>query len=392
MPEPTTFPDDGAPDPSGRGRAALSYAALWVPIGGLYVAVLMATGSGPLPVALSGALHNVLPAAILGAGVWWLSGRIGWPERDGVTRFLALQVALAASYSVGWAALLWTSWAVRFGEGRATLGIGRFVGWQLLSGVWLYGIVAGVSYAVRTARAARERRLLLERAERGRAQAELAALRAHLSPHFLFNTLHSLKGLVRDDAPRAEEAVQQLGDLLHYVLRLDRERSELVRLEDEWAFVRAYLALETLRLGDRLRIVVDVDPEALACLVPPFVLQPLVENAVRHAVAPRRLGGSVRIAAAVDEVGVLRLVVEDDGPGASPGTLAAAVGLGLRSVRERVRALGGDASVVVRSAPGAGFAVDVALPARSRRPSSSPSVAHGHPAPGVPVPVPGRAS
>lgn len=130
---------------------------------------------------------------------------------------------------------------------------------------------------------------------------------------------------------------------------------------------RAYLALEQLRLGERLRVLEDVDADALGCLVPPFILQPCVENALRHAVTPRREGGTVRIAAAVDDEGWLRLDVSDDGPGAVAAAVDTARGLGLRAVRQRVAAtMPHPGRLEVHTAPGAGFAITVWLPARVR--------------------------
>jgi signal transduction histidine kinase len=350
-------------------RMVVAYLACWVPLGGLYVAVLMATGYGPLAAAIAGALNNVLPAAALGWGVWWLSGVVPWPDSRAraLAAFLGAHVTFALVYSALWVALLWGSWALYSGTARASVDIGRFLGWQLLSGLWLYGIVAGVSYAVRTARAAREQQHALVAAEGARARAELAVLRAHLSPHFVFNMLHSLTGMVRDDPRGAEQALRRFGDLLHYVLRLDREGRELVALEEEWDCVRAFLELEQLRFGDRLRVVDDVDADALGCLVPPFVLQPCVENAVRHGVSARRAGVTVRIAATVDETGWLRLSVADDGPGADPAAVDQARGLGIRAVRERLAAAAeSPGEMTIATAPGAGFAVTLRVPARVR--------------------------
>ena len=101
-------------------------------------------------------------------------------------------------------------------------------------------------------------------------------------------------GLVRREPALAETALERLGGLLHYGLRLHRSEVDEVRLADEWAFVEGYLELEKLRLGDRLRLTLEAAPESLDCLVPPFALQPLVENAVNHAIAPRAGGGGSR--------------------------------------------------------------------------------------------------
>ncbi len=359
-PAPPALP---APD---RLRTALAYTALWVPLLGIYVAVLQVAGFGPLPSALGGALRNVVPAAVFGTGVWWLSGRLPWPDRR-YAAFAAVHAAAALAFSAAWAAAVWAQAIPRDGWEGALAWIRPILQWQLLSGFWLYGIVAGVSYAVRGSRHARERQRELERAEAARVQAELAALRAHLNPHFLFNTLHSLTGLVRSDPGRVEAALEQFGDLFRYVLRLDRQRTVRVTLEEEWAFVRTYLSLEAMRLGARLRVDERLDPETLDCRIPPLLLQPLVENAVRHGASAMRRGGTVTVESFLDDHDTMTLTVTDDGPGADPARVAAAEGLGLRAARQRVEALGGRARVEVHTAPGEGFRVRVVLPAAARR-------------------------
>src|SRR5262249_31162477 len=127
-------------------------------------------------------------------------------------------------------------------------------GWQLLYGMALYGLVVGISYAVQAARRLRDEERRAARAEALRVDAQLRALRAQLNPHFLFNTLHSITALVRIDPASGERALEQFAALLRYVLDVNRERSEEVPLEEEMAFVRTYLALERLRLAERLHV------------------------------------------------------------------------------------------------------------------------------------------
>jgi LytS/YehU family sensor histidine kinase len=210
---------------------------------------------------------------------------------------------------------------------------------------------------------ARRERLEAERAARAetlRAEAHLAALRAQLNPHFILNLLHSLLGLVGRDPAAAAAGIERLGDLLRHALRVQRQDGDRVALRDELAFVEDYLALERLRLGERLRVTFDVAPELLTQPVPAFVLQPLVENAVRYAVAPRKDGGSLRIAAAASD-GVVRFTVADDGapaPEAQRGE-----GVGLRLVRERLDALyDGSATLAAGPRAGGGFLAEVSIP------------------------------
>lgn len=233
--------------------------------------------------------------------------------------------------------------------------------WIFLWGVGLYIPVAGISYVVRAHRRLREREVAAARAEGLAARAQLRAVRAQLNPHFLFNSLHSLSALIRHDPTAAEDAVDRLGDLLRYAL--DHGGNEVVRLHDEITFTRNYIALEKLRFGERLCAGIDADDEALDAIVPPFILQPLVENAIRHGFAPSASRGSLAIRAAVHG-SVLRVEVHDDGGGALPAAIDDPAGLGLRTLRQQLESrFGPRAALDIESAPGAGFRATVTLPA-----------------------------
>lgn len=354
----------------GRARIALAYAAAWIPLAVIYGALIFSQAGGQMPplVAARSGVQAAFAPAVLGLGIWWLSARLTWPERK-PARFIVAHFALSLAF-----AFLWTAWEyVMIGSiGRARMG--DFVLWRIILpwnavlGVLLYGVIAGVSYALRGAFRSRDLRLAAERSERLRAQAELAVLRAHINPHFLFNTLHTVTQLLRAEPARAEAALERLSDLFRYVLRLDRQGVELVTLEDEWRFAESYLWLEQLRMGGRLRLETSLDDEALACAVPPFTLQPLVENAVRHGLMPKREGGTLRVHAREVE-GSLVIEVSDDGVGADASTVES-TGIGVRAVRDRLRARhGARATAEVTTRPGAGFRVVITLPAESGVPS-----------------------
>lgn len=197
-------------------------------------------------------------------------------------------------------------------------------------------------------------------------EAELQALRAQLNPHFLFNALTTLGYLVQTAPDRALATLYELTGLLRAVLR--PTSGHTVPLADELAIVEAYLAIEGARFEERLRVVLDVDRAARTACVPPLLVQPLVENAVKHGIAPLKRGGEVRVWARVEGEGVsarLRLRVSDTGAGADPATLAQrrAVGLGLRSVERRLDRLYGTAATFqFTSQAGAGATVELALP------------------------------
>jgi hypothetical protein len=186
--------------------------------------------------------------------------------------------------------------------------------------------------------AVRERDLRAARLETDLARAKLSNVEACLRPHFLFNTLNAISALVRDDPLLAERMIGQLSDLLR--ASLSGELSREVCLEEELAFMQKYLDLESVRFQDRLRISIDASAEARRALVPYLLLQPLVENAVRHGIAPLEAGGSIAVAAA-RENGMLRVTIRDDGIGMSGNQTLERHGIGLQSVRARLSHLYG---------------------------------------------------
>lgn len=170
-------------------------------------------------------------------------------------------------------------------------------------------------------------------------QAQLQALKVQLHPHFLFNTLHSISSLVLEDPPKANAMLARLGDFLR--LTLEHSSEHMVTLKQEIEFLRCYLEIEQVRFEDRLTVDFKIEPATLTAPVPHLILQPIVENAVRHAIAPRAAPGHISIAARrVDSS--LRLEVRDDGPGIKPN--AGSIkneGLGLGNVRARLKQIYG---------------------------------------------------
>lgn len=243
---------------------------------------------------------------------------------------------------------LWAPWS----NGLLVLKLATAIHVHLM----IYAIIVGVVLGARALRSLRERELAAARLETQLADAEAAALRAQLQPHFLFNTLNAISALVPEDPVIAQRLIARLGDLLR--LSIAQHRTQLNPLADEVDFTDAYLAIEQTRLGGRLRIVRRISPQALAAEVPALLLQPLVENAVRHGIAPLVEGGTLTIEAAV-EGERLRLVVADDGKGADH----VGDGIGLGNARQRLQQLYGDRqSVEIETARGGGFRVTVEIP------------------------------
>src|SRR5438046_904278 len=163
------------------------------------------------------------------------------------------------------------------------------------------------------------------------AQAQLRALKMQLHPHFLFNTLHSISSLVLEDPPKANSMIARLGDFLR--LTLENSNQQLVSLKEETEFLRCYLEIEQVRFGDRLTVAFELEPQTLSAQVPHLILQPVVENAIQSAIAPRATRGHINIEAKRLN-SLLRLEVRDNGPGITSDTdLVRAEGGGLSSVR-----------------------------------------------------------
>lgn len=216
-------------------------------------------------------------------------------------------------------------------------------------------------------RALAENRLREERLRELAARSELKALKAQINPHFLFNALNSISALVSVDHRAAQRTLSRLAEILRATL-LASER-ETVALRQELELVDAYLDVERARFGDRLRVTQNVSREALGHPVPPLILQPVVENAVRHGISPSVGGGTITIAA-VEREGVLTITVEDDGEGIENDGIEDAMskGYGLRNVRDRLRTRFGDGDwFSIRGARGKGTLVELRFPAEPVR-------------------------
>ncbi len=163
------------------------------------------------------------------------------------------------------------------------------------------------------------------------AQAELRALQSQIHPHFLFNALNTLYGIIPREAKGARETVLNLADIFRYFLETGKQ---FLPLEEELHIVKAYLDVERWRLGAKLRVEIDVAEDAMRVPIPILSIQPLVENAIRHGIAPKPDGGLVRIAASIDAAGALRVAVRDTGGGFKPKEKS---GVGLDNVSRRLQ-------------------------------------------------------
>src|SRR5262245_50588932 len=196
------------------------------------------------------------------------------------------------------------------------------------------------------------------------AHAQLRALKMQLHPHFLFNTLHSISSLVLEDPPKANSMIARLGDFLR--ITLDNSDQQLVTLKQETEFLRCYLDIEQVRFGDRLRVAFEMEPVTLSAQVPHLILQPIVENAIQHAVAPRTAQSQIQIKAN-QQNGLLRIEIKDNGPGIpSRDDSPADRGLGLKNVRARLNEIyGQNFRFELTNNPGGGLIVGMEIPLHS---------------------------
>lgn len=348
-------------NPAAR-RTALAYAGLGLLCWALYA--IAATdwryGGRSLWEGLYDASWNLGPILALGPLVLPWTRRL---QAAPAWQRLAGHALGAAAFALSWQLLDAGAAALFFGEAHAQARLEQGLVWRSAGGAVAYGVLVFGFGGVLHARRAQAAALQAAQAEAARVRAELSALSGKLNPHFLFNTLNSLLMLVRRDTERAEQALLGFSRLMRHVLDSKRHNEERVSLAEELDFVRDYLALETLRLGERLRVDWQVEESALEEAIPPLTLQPLVENAIQHGIAPQVGGGTLSLQArCVGDWLLLR--VADDGPGCSwPPAPTSRPGLGLGTLQRRFALdFDGRANLQVQSAPGQGFAVELRIP------------------------------
>ena len=353
-------------------RRTAAYIAIWSLVALGFAVALATTERLSWPVALTAGVGTALPAALLGLAVLALCERVPL-RRTGYGRLLVVHAAAAVAFSALWCGAI----AVEMSFGRSREALDDFlrtaVPWQLVMGVVVYALIAGVAYARASQRREEEQTRAAERAETLRLRAELGALRARLDPHFLFNVLQTIGTLATERPAHVHVALEHLASLLRRRLVTD-EASDVAPLADEMTDVRDFLALERLRYGDRLEVAEEIDPETLELLLPRFTLQPIVENAVHHGLAARAAGGRLSISARRSG-SHWTLSVADDGVGAEPARFAAGTGIGVSVVRERLRLrFGAEAEFAVATSPGNGCRVELRLPCVSDDDVSSTDV------------------
>jgi two-component system, LytTR family, sensor kinase len=219
-----------------------------------------------------------------------------------------------------------------------------------------------VAHAVSYYRRFRERELRAAQLEGQLAKARLQTLKSQLQPHFLFNTMHSISSLMLTDVQAADRMMTRLGDLLR--MSLESAGTQITILSRELEFLNCYLEIEKVRFAERLNVTLDIAPETLDASVPHLLLQPLVDNAVKHGISKLPAGGEIRITVNA-QGGELQLEIRDNGPGFGKEGTFPASGFGLRITRERLESLyGQDQSVELLSLPGGGAVTRICIPFR----------------------------
>jgi len=384
-PAPDTAP--GGPPPAGRSRRRrrLRGLALWLGLVGIVGLLLflyhyLEALASRRPVAVLTPFIQELTGAFTGGLLFFPLRRLvrrlpltaaGWPRR--------LPVYLLALLACGAAAttLMWGLRSALFplaGLGAYDYGVMplRYLMELPMQVIWIGGVIAAL-HAYAAVEAARARELRAARIESSLARSQLRNLRLQLQPHFLFNALHTISAAMYDDPEAADEMLDQLAELLRSSLRT--ARSDEVPLGEELALLERYLAIQRARFGERLRISFEVEPGTGELLVPSLLLQPLVENAIRHGNAERTGRGAITVRAR-RQADRLVIEVEDDGPGMQAAARrrpdqddGGLGGLGLGATAERLQLLYGDGqSFTAGSGPAGGFQVRAALPARRAEP------------------------
>jgi LytS/YehU family sensor histidine kinase len=235
----------------------------------------------------------------------------------------------------------------------------------LLSYLVLYVAALGIGYALDSKERLARERMQSARLSEALSKAQLNALRRQIEPHFLFNALNSIAGLVREN--RNEAAVKMIAGLSDFLRRVieDNNRQE-VPLSEEVEFLQKYLEIQKVRFADRLAVQLQVPSELLRSQVPSLILQPMVENAIKHGIAKRAHGGEIRISAFRSN-GTLTLKVYNDGPSLSTDANTAGAGVGISNVRTRLQSLYGDGFEMKLTNEGPhGVEASVSLPFREK--------------------------
>ena len=326
----------------------LGYVAVWIVLTVVFASQLYWSGYAPWPTSLWLEAIHWLSWGLIAPFVFWLCRRLYQGEHSWQRYVMGLSLGavvisiahpmLIEAMNFAKAMVQWwlsmTNSPPHASLSELHTSIIKLAGYNLP----IYGAVILAWHAMTYYTELRDRQLRATHLESLLHQAQLQTLRSQLNPHFLFNALHSIAELVHSNPQLAEQLILRLGELLRQVLRSSTEQE--VALADELDFIKGYVEIERMRLGDRLQVNWEIAPEALPVKVPSLILQPLVENAILHGVAAIARPGALTIRAARDEAS-LHLQVRDTGPGLREATKPQRLGIGLSNTRARLHRLYG---------------------------------------------------
>jgi signal transduction histidine kinase len=333
----------------------------WSVYAALYAAILSLQAGVFFPYALAGSLVSHYLMGLYSIPIWVLTTRVlaGWPW----PLQLLAHVFGGLAYAVAWHRSFVELFRLAFGAQvwqQSQLSSIKY--WLIHEAFIVYSAFVGIFYVRRY----QQQLLAKERQEADlrlhAKQMELAVLKGQLNPHFLFNTLNSINALVRSNPEGARQVLAQLAEVLRYSLESDRK--PMVALADELHFLSTYLEIEKARYGRRLRVRMEIEDPARPLLVPPMILQPLMENAVKHGIAPKEEGGEVTLRIR-HVLGIIEFEVADNGVGAPHGQMPEWLqsGTGLYNTDQRLRKMFGDEAGLQIGNGAAGFQVKFRIPA-----------------------------
>lgn len=351
----------------GQFRRMVLYLAAWIPLAALLAFLLETTHAIGFREALALAFPLCFVYAFVCLSAWYPC-RVTPLEHTNLSKFLATHVAGAIVATALWI-LAGRFLATELSQVPAFRGLGHrymaeipiLVG----TGILFYLLSVAFYYILLGLEASRDAEARVLQASMLAREAELRALKAQVNPHFLFNSLNSISALTGSDPPKAREMCILLGDFLRRTLGLGEKSA--IPLGEELSLIHAFLAVEKIRFGARLRMEESVDPRALPVNVPPLLLQPLVENAVAHGIANLIDGGCIRLDVALRQ-GDLSIVVENTFDPEAP--LRRRNGVGLANVRQRLEARYGNRAKFGAGADGTSFRVALEFPAEQEATAS----------------------
>lgn len=339
-----------------KGRITL-YLLIWLLLAGMLGYLLSVTGRVPLLEAESLALPLCLVYAFICLAPWYLC-RVLPLGPSQMPKLLLNHTAAAVVVALVWivlAKVLALVLSRRFAhlDERFSTQLPLLFG----IGVLLYLLAVALHYVLLSVESSKEAETREQAAHTMAREAELKALKAQINPHFLFNSLNSISALATVDGVRAREMCIKLSDFLRSTLSLGEKQS--ISLRDELALAKAYLDVEQVRFGVRLKVELETDADCYDCVVPPLFLQPLVENAVKHGIAGLVDGGTIRLEARCKN-GRLHVKIGNEFDPEAPAS--SRHGLGLQNVRNRLRALYEDQARIDTTTTDQRFVVEVDLP------------------------------